>query len=161
MKRTAGKIAITILLVLIYFFVWRPVRVATTQHIGKPFAEYLLTESNPNVHIDREARGVSFDISWVDSQKQQVLKYRPPTGFFFLLALVSMVFLTREIRFYLYLLGFHILSFILVLLLLIPGFHGYFFGFWGADLIITYLVPVFSMAYIPWLIYLKKNSSLT
>jgi hypothetical protein len=161
MKKTAGKIAIAILLVLIYFFAWRPVRVATTQHIGKPFAEYLLTESNPNVHIQGEASGVSFDISWFDNQKQQVLKYRPPTGFFFLVAMISMVFITKGIRYYFYLLAFHLVCFLLVLLLLIPGFHGYFFGFWGADLIITYLVPVFSMAYIPWLIYFKKNRLLT
>lgn len=156
MKKTVGKIGVAVLVIVVYFFVWRPVRVATTQHLVKPLSAYILSDGDSNIHLDNNSKGVSFGISWGNGQQQQTIGYRPSTGFFFLIALVSMVFITSDLTYYLYLVGFHLGSFLLVLLFLVFGLHSIYIGFWAAELMISYLIPVFSMAYIPWLIYLKK-----
>lgn len=137
---------------------WRPLRVATSQHLVKPLLEQTISSAESRVTI-AEGGGVGFQLHWNSRTETESISYRPPAGFFFLLATVSMVFLTSKLRFFVYLLGFHLAAFLLVLALLIPAAWGYVIFFHIADLISSYLVPVLSMACIPWLIYLKRKKT--
>ncbi|MDZ7690967.1 MAG: hypothetical protein U5K69_07485 [Balneolaceae bacterium] len=141
-----------------YFQLWRPLRVITADEIVKPVCQTVISNTQSNVRIDPDAAGVYFAIQFGEQENSSTIYYRIQGGFFFLVAIISLVFVTFEVKYYLYLIGFHILSFLLILLLLIIG-CGYFSNsFYLADFLISYLVPVLSMAYIPWLIYYLRKT---
>ncbi|MFH5831235.1 hypothetical protein [Halalkalibaculum sp. DA384] len=157
MKRMAGKMVLVTVLVVSYFVIWRPVRVASTQHIVKPLSEYILSGEQRGIDLENSGSGVNFSIRWESGEQRHAVTYRAPAGFFFLLAIVSMVFITAEPAYYLYLLAFHLAAFSVMVLFLVAGLHSVVMGFWVLELMNVYLIPVFTMAYIPWLIYLKKS----
>ncbi|NGP89350.1 hypothetical protein [Fodinibius halophilus] len=142
----AIRFGVGIVILLIYFSVWRPARLAITQNIIYPQIEYLqdnessfsIVSSNQSVIIRYSFRG-----------KDKQLSYRPEFGFFFLIAVLVLLFVTTELRYYWMLMGLHLIASMLTYLFLLIGVAGASFGFILVDAIGGYLTPALTLALVP------------
>jgi len=132
--------------VLIYFSLWRPLRVAITEHVVYPQVEYISVDE-PGFYYEINGKSILIHYTFQDAKKQ--LQYRPQFGFFFLISLLSLFFLTSAFQHYGILLGLHAVASILTYLFLIMGAAGLPFGFIAVDAISGYLTPALSLGYIP------------
>lgn len=82
-----------------------------------------------------------------DATKQ--LQYRPQFGFFFLVALATLFFVTSKKRPYLILLGLHLAGSIVAYLFLMAGAVGLQSGFVLEDAFSGYLIPALSLGLVP------------
>ncbi len=132
--------------ILIYFSMWRPLRVAITEYVVYPQVEYV---SGDEPAFRSEINGKSILVRYTFQNSTKQLQYRPQFGFFFLISLLSLFFLTSAFRHYGILLGLHGAASILTYLFLLVGVSGLPFGFIVVDAISGYLTPALSLGFIP------------
>lgn len=131
---------------LIYLTAWRPVRIAFTDYVATPQVK-ALQDSNSTYQAGMKTGALLISFDYGDSTKE--LQYRPQFGFFFLIALMSLFFITRQKKHYFILLGLHLVSTILAFLFLILGAFGIQTGFVLTHAIMSYLTPALSLALVP------------
>ncbi len=150
----AIRLLLCVAALLIYLTAWRPVRIAITDHIAYP-AVVAFQDSNSTYQAGMKTGSLLISYSYGDSEKQ--FQYRPQFGFFFLIALMSLFFITRQKKHYFILLGLHLAATILAFLFLILGALGIQTGFVLTDAIMSYLTPALSLALVPLVMAHKKR----
>lgn len=132
--------------VLIYFTLWRPVRVAITEQLVYPQIQYFeASESVFTAGLEAGALVVRYEYG--ETTKQ--LSYRPEFGFFFLTAILALLFVTNRKKHFGMLLGFHLVASLVVYFLLILGASITVTGFLLADAINGYMMPALTLAFVP------------
>lgn len=132
--------------VVMYFLLWRPARIFITKQVVYPQAKQIENEVS-ECNIAMVSGSLLVEYHYRDGLKR--LQYRPQFGFFFLIAVVSLLFITLNGKPYLLLGGIHIAGSVLAYLFLLLGFSGQVWGFFVTDVISGYLVPGFSLAFVP------------
>jgi hypothetical protein len=131
---------------LIYFTAWRPVRIAFTEYVAYQQVQAL---QGPNSKYQAGMKSGALFISYDYGDSNKEFQYRPQFGFFFLIALMSLFFITRQKKYYFLLLGLHLVATILAFSFLILGASGIQVGFILTDAIMSYLTPALSLALVP------------
>ncbi|GEM_PF-830001 len=149
-RENAGFIAkrflFCLVIVLVYVFLWRPVRVAVTKHLVYPPVKHI--DSTGDSFVASFNNGALFiEYSYGDISKE--LKYRPQFGFFFLVALMALLFVSSTPRHYYLLVGIHLVATLLAYVLLMTGVLGIQAGFVLTDAVAGYLTPALSLAIVP------------
>ena len=142
---------------LIYLTAWRPIRIALTDHVAYP-AVVAFQDSNSTYQAGMKTGSLLISYSYGDSEKQ--FQYRPQFGFFFLIALMSLFFITRQKRHYIILLGLHLAATIPAFSFLVLGASGFQTGFILTDAIMSYLTPALSLALVPLVLAQKRRSEI-
>lgn len=159
MNRTASifiRFGICILLIVVYFFGWRPVRTVITQKIVYPQLIEAQNEASVSSYTIKN-EGVVLWINFKRGNTVNEFQYRPQAGFFFLIALLTLVFVTLDPKWHLILLGLHLGSTIVTAALMLLSKHGWYLGFILVDLIGTYLVPAVSLALAAWVVAQERE----
>ena len=141
-----SRILLSLLVVLIYFIIWRPVRVGVTKKAVYPQVKYLQEEQST---YQARLRSGALLIDYEYNNKSKQLQYRPQFGLFFLISLVALFFVSQAGWHYLLLVGLHILASVLTYLCLMVGASGVELGFILTDAISGYLAPALSLALVP------------
>lgn len=134
------------LVLVIYILIWRPIRVAATEDLVHPQVEEIESNSNRyNTKLNNGALNVEYQYGEVSKK----LQYRPEFGFFFLVALLSLFFVSNVFWHYGLLAGIHLVATVSAYLSLMLGVLGMPIGFVLTDAISGYLTPALSLALIP------------
>lgn len=145
-NRVSSRIILGAFILLIYILFWRPARLYITEQIVYPQTK--IVEADAQEFISAiQAGALRVEYQYSDAVKE--LHYRPQFGFFFLVALISLLFITTSMKPYLLLGGIHLASSVLAYLFLMLGFSGLSWGFILTDALNGYLVPGLSLALVP------------
>jgi len=128
-------------ILLMYFSIGRPARIALTRQISGQ----LKTLQHPNDHYAATLKDGSLLISYAYQDTYKKLEYRPQFGFFFLISLIGLLFITTQPICYLTLIEIHLAASILAYGSLLIGASGYPVGFLLTDIIDAYLIPAISL----------------
>lgn len=140
------RISLCVAALLIYLFLWRPTRVMITDQLVYPQVQYFDEEAEA-FESRMEAGALLVFYEYSDSTKQ--LQYRPQFGFFFLVALAALFFVTSRRRPYLILVGIHLMGSVLAYLFLMSGAAGFQWGFVLTDALSGYLIPALTLGLVP------------
>lgn len=132
--------------VVVYFMIWRPVRVFVTEQVVYPQVEYF--ESGQAKFESGLKTGALF-IFYDYGEGAKQLEYRPEFGFFFLVALLTLLFVADRKKPYLILLYLHLGGSMLSYLFLMAGAMGFQPGFILTDAVSGYLVPALTLGLVP------------
>lgn len=139
----------------IYLYGLRPVRRTITQQIVLPIVTpYFNNAGSPYVI---ENKGTALTLTFTLNDDTKTIRYQPQLGFFFLVALIGLIFITLKPRWYLYLLGFHIFFMILIIGIVFFSRQGWHPGFILVDFLDSYLIPGLSFAYVAMVYIINKN----
>lgn len=146
LKNISFRVVAGVLILALYIFLWRPARLFITEQVVHPQTQVIETDSEEFIST-MESGSLFVAYQYGDSTKE--LQYRPQFGFFFLIAFISLLFVTASIKPYLILGGIHLAGSVLAYLFLMAGFAGLSWGFVLTDAINGYLVPGLSLALVP------------
>jgi hypothetical protein len=146
------RFTLCVLIFLIYLFAWRPVRHAITQKMVYP----VLAE-NQSDQFSIVSDGTALRITFSADSSPQTYQYSPQGGFFFLIALLTLICITAEKRWYFVLIGFHAGAILLTYGLMMLSSGGWNTGFIFVDFVVTYLVPSISLALAAWAMAEKRR----
>lgn len=116
------RVLICLVIILVYFTIWRSVRVFVTTHAIIPQIEYATTNCDETIAYER-SKSTSVFIYLVDREKNEyeTFGYVSPAGFYLMFGLVFIILLGGG-RFYSYLLvGYHGLFWVLSVAFILPG----------------------------------------
>ncbi|HYW34524.1 MAG TPA: hypothetical protein VE868_03880 [Balneolaceae bacterium] len=141
----SGRLVVCIMLFIFYLYAWRPARKYITQNIVYP---RLKAAQNSMGHRPYKIKrdGVSLRLTFPWRHYQKTIQYRPQGGFFFLLAMLTLLVIFAKPLWYLLLVGFHIAATLTTTGLMILSKQGWYPGFLIVDWIVSYLVPVLTLA---------------
>lgn len=151
------RIAGVILVLAIYLFGLRPVRRSITQQIALPIVTPYF--NNPSSPYTIENKGTALTLTFEWNENLKTIRYQPQLGFFFLIAVIALIFITLQPRWYLYLAACHILAMVVVLGVLFFSRHGWYPGFIIVDFFVTYFIPGLSFAYVAVIYHINKKGS--
>jgi hypothetical protein len=134
------------LICLLYFIIWRPSRIAVTEHFIAP---QVSSFDNSGDAFAASMEEGALLITYSYSNRIKELQYRPQFGLFFLLTLLALLFVSQDLRHYLLLGGMHLGASLLTYLFLILGAVGVTAGFILTDVISGYLTPALTLAIVP------------
>lgn len=140
------RILLCVLILLGYFFLVRPARIALTEYGVYPQVKSLQGSSGTTAVVWKD-KAIQIEYTFEDKSKQ--LSYRPEFGFFFLVTLLALVFVTDKKSPYLQLTILHLGASIIAYFFLIAGVWGFKAGFIFVDAISAYLTPALSLALVP------------
>lgn len=122
MKTMAKRLLVVLLIVLIYFTVWRGVRGFVTQSVIIPQIEYAISHCDDTIHYHPE-RSTSVYIHLLNAEQTEyeTFGYISPGGFYLLFGLVFIVLLGGGKIYYLLLFGYHLAFWILSTASILPG----------------------------------------
>lgn len=146
LRYLAIRISLCAFVLLIYLMVWRPARVMITKQFVHPQVEYF-EAAQTRFEAELESGALLVFYNYGDSRKE--LQYRPQFGFFFLIALAALFFVTNRRKPYLILAGLHLGGSVLTYLFLMVGTLGFQPGFILTDAISGYLIPALSLGLVP------------
>lgn len=145
-KKLLTTFLLQILAVGSYFFLIRPIRgwyssfnLESVFYSVREWPEYL-----KEITLD----GLTVNFYYINGGNELVYSYAPQFGFFFLLAVVGLIFFKAPVRLYLFLSLFHLIAEILALAGTYSGLKGILAGFITADFILLYLSPLVSLGFI-------------
>ncbi len=133
------------LLLLIYLYGLRPLRRAISQEVVLPIVTPHYNNSTHPYSIVNKGVALTFTFEWNEDLK--TIRYQPQFGFFFLVTVIALIFITLIPKWYLWLIAFHLLSMIAVILILYFSRYGWYPGFIIVDFLVTYFIPGLSFAY--------------
>lgn len=134
------------LALVIYLLLWRPMRVAVTERLVYPQVASI-DDSRDSFSASLSGGALLIKYTFGDVSKR--LQYRPQFGFFFLVTLMALFFVSDFRRHYFLLGGLHLAATILTYLFLMIGATGFQSGFLLTDAISGYLAPALSLALVP------------
>jgi hypothetical protein len=140
------RLLVTVVILLLYMMLWRPARILVTEQLVYPQVKLL---ESPQSTYQSALEGGAIAVHYVHGGSAKELHYRPQFGFFMLVALVPMIFITAHPKPYWLLGGIHLAGSLLAYLCLIIGAMGVPAGFILVDAINGYLVPGLSLAMVP------------
>lgn len=152
----SSRIVIAVIILLIYIFGLRPLRRTITQQIVYPTITAHVSNHTIPYQITNKGTAVIFQ----RKGSTRVLRYQPQLGFFFLIALLALVFITKRAKWYLTLIGFHIVLMFLMFGILYLGISGWNAGLSIVDFFVRYLIPGLTFGYAAY-VYHKESRSLT
>lgn len=140
------RIGLAILVLVIYLWAWRPLRIITAEQVVTPVIQSLSEAST----IDRmETEGKKIVIFYPYDEGEKKLTYSPQAGFFFLVAVTGLLFVTLRIRYFGMLWLFHLFVELLVWGALWLGLRYSVAGYVIAGFLIGYFSPAVSLAFVP------------
>ena len=142
-----GRLILIITALLVYLYMWRPVRTAVTDNLVYPALTSSRTYDNTAQYsVKKDGLAIWIKFEWNEDVKN--IQYRPQAGFFFLISICTFIFVSASLRWYVLVILLHLLSGISTALLLVysGGDQGWQTGFILVDLIGTYLVPVLTLS---------------
>lgn len=140
------RVALIVFIFLIYFAVWRPARIALTEHVIYPqIVSAQSIEASYRSRINSGLILINYQITGADKE----LHYRFGFGFFFLLALAALIVINPRPKWYVLLMILHVTTALLALIGLIIGTSGIAVGFTITDMVSSYLAPALSLAIVP------------
>lgn len=140
------RFLICVIILLIYLFIWRPLRIAATQQVVYSQIQYF-EDNQTNYSSSLETGSLIVDYNYGQQSKQ--LYYRPEFGFFFLVSLMVLLFVTQQKRYYIILAGLHLVASLLTFPFLMVGAIGMPAGYVATDIISGYLTPALTLALPP------------
>ena len=140
------RMLFTVGILLFYLILWRPARIIITEQVVFPQVASLETSEST---FQLSLEGGTIEVNYIGSGDSKELHYRPQFGFFLLVALVPLIFMTAHPKPYWVLGGIHLAGSILAYLCLMIGALGLPLGFIFVDAINGYLVPGLSLAMVP------------
>lgn len=156
MPKVLLKTLLFVLILVIYFMGIRPIR----SYVVKKQLDGLMTEKELPEHVILESNtpynATMIYIIYKHRDFQKDWNYKFPFGMFFLFALLGLVAIAGDKRFYMYLIFVHIAGVILSNIFLYVGLK---YSPWLiaiTDLLTRYLIPLCSMGMVP-LAYLEKR----
>lgn len=145
-KKLIATLLFQLLAVAAYFFLVRPFRgwygyfiLENTIYTVREWPSYL-----NDITLD----GITLNFFYTSGGNELVYSYAPQFGFFFLLAVVGMIFFRAPGRLYLFLSLFHLLAETVALGSTWAGVRGFLAGFIIADFILLYLSPLISLGFV-------------
>ncbi|MEX0719389.1 MAG: hypothetical protein WD059_01895 [Balneolaceae bacterium] len=154
MPDTLSRILLTALILLVYFFLLRPIRGEINQTIF-PLVEQSIQESDSQISYSQSGT-VSNRIEWGDISNPKELYLKIPFGLNFLIGIIGLILVKAENRYY----------WILAAIQLgggIVAFASFYFGTVSSanfliitDLIMRYLMPLCSLGIVP-LAFIQKR----
>ncbi|MDZ7714581.1 MAG: hypothetical protein U5J95_00030 [Balneolaceae bacterium] len=152
------KAALMLLVIVAYFLMMRPAREYYHTHAVWPLAAHWI-DSGADTSTSLEPKSSkSFYLTFSMDETQKQIVYSPQAGFFWLLATLSLIFITLKWHYYLFLFILHLIFEGVVVAGLWAGAACSPLGFIVADFIISYLSPVISLGMIPTvLLYRNKG----
>lgn len=140
------RTALCALLLVIYVMVWRPVRITITRQVVYPQVAHF-DDSNDTFEGSLQSGALLISYRYGGATKH--LQYRPQFGFFFLVALMALLFVSRTRKYYLLLFALHGAATLLGYAFLLVGALGLPTGFIVTDAVTGYLTPALSLALVP------------
>lgn len=140
------RILLGLAIVLVYLIIWRPIRMAVTEYTVYPQVKSFETEA-ASFSSTLETGSLIVYYKYRENTKQ--LQYRPEFGFFFLIAVVVLLFVTGDMKPYLLLAALHLIGSVLAYLFLMAGTAGISTGFALSHAVSGYLTPALSLALVP------------
>ena len=134
------------LALFLYVQIVRPARIVLTEYLVLPQVT-LLDSQEKSFNSVWESNSLHIEYTFMEADKK--LQYRPKFGFFFLLTLMALMFVTTNWKPYALLVGLHGMASILAYLFLVVGATGFSAGFIITDAINAYLAPALSLAIVP------------
>lgn len=122
MKTYLTRALLILIVILIYFFMWRDVRGLVTQYVVVPQIEYSQTNCDQIIHYDIH-KPTSLRIHLYDYEIEDYVtfSYTTPAGFYLLMGLVFIIFLNGYKIHYQLLIGFHFIFWFLSSISIYPG----------------------------------------
>lgn len=122
MKSLLKKLAFILLIVAVYFAIWRDFRGLVTTYTVLPQIEYSIQNCDQYSYIDQE-KSTSFDLYVYDSltEEYDYFRYTTPAGFYFLFGLVMIVLLQARKIHYQLMTGFHLTLWFITILIFLPA----------------------------------------
>jgi hypothetical protein len=149
MRKYGIRIGVTLGLVIIYFFLLRPLRAELNKYIYQPIVEKSMSQ-NERIYTDKEASSVSNYIFWSDGDAPpHVLSIKFPFGLHFLLGIIGLVILGAKKSFYIYLVSIQVFGSLSALLCLYLGSLTIIQLLVISDLLLRYLIPLCSLGMVP------------
>lgn len=155
--RYLGRIGICFLLLMIYFYAWRPVRTAITQKIV--YSELKSNESVRENFYTIQDDGVALRITFPWYDKLKTIQYSPSAGFFFLIGMITLVIIAAEWRWYVILTCFHLLMTCATAFIMVLSKSGWYPGFIAVDLLVTYITPAATLGFAGWVAAIGREAS--
>lgn len=149
-----ARIGLAVLALAVYLAAWRPLRVVYAERIVNPAVRSLAGESTTVDRMTAGGKQIVIFYPYGEDDGEKKLTYAPQAGFFFLVAVIGLLFVTLEPRYYGMLLAFHLGVELLVWTTLWVGLQYAVAGYVIADFLIGYFSPVVSLAFVP-LLYRK------
>lgn len=140
-QHTAARILLSIFVLLMYFYIVRPARIVLSRRAFRQLKKL----HHPGASYTTTMRSGALLITYHSLGKDKNLEYRPQLGFFFVISLLGLIFITYKTRYYLILTGIHIAASLLAYVALLTGASGYAIGFLLTDIIDAYLIPAISL----------------
>ncbi len=140
------RMLVTAGILLFYLVLWRPARILITEQLVYPQVELL---DNPQSAFQSTLKGEAVEVNYVHGDDHKELHYRPQFGFFLLIALVPLIFISTHPKPYWLLGGIHLVGSVFAYLCLMMGALDVPLGFILTDAINGYLVPGLSLALVP------------
>lgn len=144
------KLLLTILLQTValagYFLLIRPLRAG----YGRFSLESIFNRSAewPEYLNDITLDGITLNFYFQNSGNELVYSYAPQFGFFFLLAMLGLIFFRPPKFFYIFLILFHLVAEAVAVSATWLALNGVLAGFFMADFILLYLSPLISLGFI-------------
>lgn len=146
----------TAILLSIYILGLRPARIAFTQQFVLPIISPYANKADSSFHVIEQRTGFTLAFQWNGVPMQT--QYKPQLGFFFLVAVIALIFITLRVRWYWYLISFHIIVLLIATGILLFSRRGWYLGFIIADFMIAYLVPALTLIYVPIVHYITNKN---
>lgn len=144
------KLLLTLLLQVLvlagYFLLIRPLRA----WYGRLHLELIFQRAAewPKYLNDITLDGITLNFYFQNGGNELVYSYAPQFGFFFLLALLGLIFFRPPKFFYIYLILFHLMAEVVAVSATWLALNGILAGFFIADFILLYLSPLVSLGFV-------------
>jgi hypothetical protein len=153
-----SRILLAVGIFLFYLYAIRPARKAFVQQAALPMVTPHYDNPSTPFTIVNKGAALTFTFTWHGESK--TVRYQPQFGFFFLIAVIGLLFITLRPKWYLVLAAFHLLAMLLVTTVLYFSRFGWYPGFIIIDFFISYLIPGLTFIYVALVLNMKTEGSL-
>jgi hypothetical protein len=162
MSPTIKKILLSVLIILIYFFVWRTIRSSILEYGIKPYLTEFLQPTEGQEITMRENNSLSYFIHLNNTKsglKEYILKV--PGGIFFLMGNLALLFFVgTERKIFITYVSIQFIVMLLNFAFLFFGLFVHFSGIFVVDLLGQYGEPIVNLGFVLFFIQEKKKAVL-
>lgn len=154
------NIAFALLVVVLYFGVWRQIRVFINQKMLAPVAQTIVDTKEEFTLLNRgpNTPGLTFYQKRAEGRPIEI-HFKLSGGMFLLFSMTALVFVGRLKPFAYYLFGLHLIFMVLCILSLFLGLSAFPPALYFSDILSNYLEPGLSMMVVLWGIFGNKPLS--
>jgi hypothetical protein len=143
MRSYGIRIGLAVGVVVVYFFILRPLRVEINKYIYNPIVDISIKQSE-QIFMGVESNSVSNSVKWEVNNTEKYLYINVALGLQFLISVLGLVILGSNKSYYFYLIAIQVLGSLLVLLCLYLGSITAVRLLIVSDLLVRYLIPLCS-----------------